>query len=96
MFKAADSDGDGEISFDEFKAIMRAGPDAKPSGGLLGGITGGLGGGADLIMGARGAWTVVHVRAVSTAFFISVRGGGGGAPVWQLLHMWLASRHGRV
>ena len=30
MFKAADTDGDGEISLDEFKTIMRAGPDTKP------------------------------------------------------------------
>ena len=30
MLKAADTDGDGEVSLDEFKAIMRAGPDVKP------------------------------------------------------------------
>ena len=29
MFKAADTDGDGGISLDEFKTIMRAGPDEK-------------------------------------------------------------------
>merc|ERR1712204_132377 len=27
MLKAADTDGDGEVSLDEFKTIMRAGPD---------------------------------------------------------------------
>jgi len=30
MLKAADTDGDGEVSLDEFKTIMRAGPDVKP------------------------------------------------------------------
>jgi len=30
MFKAADTDGDGEISLEEFKTIMRAGPDTAP------------------------------------------------------------------
>ena len=29
MFKVADKDGDGEVDLDEFKAIMRAGPDSK-------------------------------------------------------------------
>ena len=67
MFKAADSDGDGEISFDEFKAIMRAGPDAKPSGGLLGGITGGLGGGADLIKGGIGGGLNLAKKGVDGA-----------------------------
>ena len=57
MLKAADTDGDGEVSLDEFKTIMRAGPDVKPkeeSGGLVGGIKGGFGGGADLIKGGIG------------------------------------------
>ena len=55
MFEAADTDGDGEISLDEFKTIMRAGPDVKPkaeSGGLLGAIKGGIDGTVD---GAKGA-----------------------------------------
>ena len=30
MFEAADTDGDDEISLDEFKTIMRAGPNKKP------------------------------------------------------------------
>lgn len=29
MLKAADTDGDGEVSLDEFKRIMRAGPEVK-------------------------------------------------------------------
>merc|ERR1712192_265089 len=33
MFKVADTDGDGEVSLDEFKVIMRAGPDTKPKKG---------------------------------------------------------------
>jgi len=33
MLKAADADGDGEVSLDEFKTIMRAGPDVKEEGG---------------------------------------------------------------
>jgi Ca2+-binding EF-hand superfamily protein len=58
MFKAADTDGDGEISLTEFVAIMRAGPDAKPSeGGLMGGIKGGIGGATNLVGGAVGGAT---------------------------------------
>ena len=34
MLKAADTDGDGEISLDEFKTVMRAGPDVKADGTL--------------------------------------------------------------
>ena len=30
MFTAADTDSDGKLSLDEFKAVMRAGPDSKP------------------------------------------------------------------
>ena len=54
MFKAADTDGDGEISLDEFKTIMRAGPDTKPDNGLVGGIKGGIGGATNLVGGAVG------------------------------------------
>jgi len=57
MFKAADTDGDGEISLTEFVAIMRAGPDAKPEGGLMGGIKGGIGGATNLVGGAVGGAT---------------------------------------
>ena len=35
MFAVADSDKDGEVSLDEFKAIMRAGPKNKPKAGSL-------------------------------------------------------------
>ena len=66
MLKAADTDGDGEISLDEFKTIMRAGPDVKPKaeiGGLVGGIKGGIDGTVGLakkgidgtVDGAKGA-----------------------------------------
>ena len=66
MLKAADTDGDGEISLDEFKTIMRAGPDVKPKaeiGGLAGGIKGGIDGTVGLakkgidgtVDGAKGA-----------------------------------------
>merc|ERR1711935_914148 len=66
MFKSADTDGDGEISLNEFIAIMTAGPDAKPQTGVMGGITGGIGnvtggignvagGGADLLKKGGGA-----------------------------------------
>ena len=34
MLKAADTDGDGEISLDEFKTVMRAGPGVKADGTL--------------------------------------------------------------
>ena len=54
MFKAADTDGDGEISLEEFKTIMRAGPDTKPDNGLVGGIKGGIGGATNLVGGAVG------------------------------------------
>ena len=54
MFKAADTDGDGEISLDEFKTIMRAGPDTKPDNALVGGIKGGIGGATNLVGGAVG------------------------------------------
>ena len=57
MFKAADTDGDGEISLAEFTAIMRAGPDAKPDNGLMGGIKGGIGGATNLVGGAVGGAT---------------------------------------
>ena len=52
MFKAADTDGDGGISLDEFKTIMRAGPDTKPDNALVGGIKGGIGGATNLVGGA--------------------------------------------
>ena len=54
MFKAADTDGDGGISLDEFKTIMRAGPDTKPDNALVGGIKGGIGGATNLVGGAVG------------------------------------------
>jgi len=54
MFKAADTDGDGEISLDEFKTIMRAGPDTKPDNALVGGLKGGIGGATNLVGGAVG------------------------------------------
>ena len=37
MLDAADTDGDGEVSLDEFKTVMRAGPDVKAEGTLEGG-----------------------------------------------------------
>ena len=54
MFKAADTDGDGGISLDEFKTIMRAGPDTKPDNALVGGLKGGIGGATNLVGGAVG------------------------------------------
>jgi|TARA_B110000196_G_C20971725_1_gene579031 hypothetical protein len=35
MFEVADTDKDGEVSLDEFKVIMRAGPNTKPPAGSL-------------------------------------------------------------
>ena len=37
MLEAADTDGDGEVSLDEFKTVMRAGPDVKVDGTQEGG-----------------------------------------------------------
>ena len=70
MLKAADTDGDGEVSLDEFKTIMRAGPDVKPKeegGGLVGGLKSGIGGGADLIKGGIGGGVDLAKKGVDGA-----------------------------
>merc|ERR1719352_1713104 len=76
MFKAADTDGDGEISLAEFMAIMRAGPDAKKENGVIGGIKGGIGGGANLIKGGIGGGANLVKGGVGGTMDLAKKGGG--------------------